>query len=582
MRIARTRFVRPLWRTRGSIGQGPSVVDVPSASPITAPARTGLGRRRPTGEPPALPRRVSRSTPLYVVLLAFVIGLWVVLLIPAGARVVTRVDNALIGTLEPVRNALLDDVMLAIHAFGSEWTFRLIAWPTLIIVLALRRFQRLVVLLGATLVVVALNAQMSAVIGRMRPIDLDAVASWVGYSHPSVPVAGLALALAGALYTLAPAGPWRNRGAWVAAAAVAMLVVSRVYLAVDHPTDALAGAITGVAIPVIAFRLLTPDEIMPVSYRRGRRAHLDIRGRRTDAIVAALGAQLGLAVVDVEPFAEAGSAGSTPLRIRVVEPSGRERVVFGKLYANVHLRSDRWYKLARAVMYGRLEDERSFNTVRRLVEYEDHMLRVARDAGIPTVEPYGFAEITPEREYLLLTEFLDDAQPIGAANVDDTVIAEALSTVRSMWSAGLAHRDIKPANVLVRDDHVVLIDFAFAAMRPSPWREAVDLANMMFTLALFSSPTVVYEHATRFFSPDEVAEALAASRSVTIPTQLRSMLKRDGRDIASAFRELAPRRPSVSIQRWTVRRVALTAGVVVSAFVAVLLVAGYLNVAGLL
>ena len=42
-----------------------------------------------------------------------------------------------------------------------------------------------------------------------------------------------------------------------------------------------------------------------------------------------------------------------------------------------------------------------------------------------------------------------------------------------MWDAGLAHRDIKPANLLVRDGRLLLIDVAFAEVRPTPWRQAV-------------------------------------------------------------------------------------------------------------
>ena len=164
-----------------------------------------------------------------------------------------------------------------------------------------------------------------------------------------------------------------------------------------------------------------------------------------------------------------------------------ETVLFGKLYALSHLRSDRWYKLARTVIYGRLEDEKPFSTVRRLVEYEDHLLRLMRDAGLPTPAPYGFAEITPEREYLIVMEFFAGAREMRQIQVDDQVIDDALRVVRRMWDAGMAHRDIKPSNVLVRGSRVLLIDVAFAAVRPTPWRQAVDLANMMLTLALGST-----------------------------------------------------------------------------------------------
>ena len=70
------------------------------------------------------------------------------------------------------------------------------------------------------------------------------------------------------------------------------------------------------------------------------------------------------------------------------------RVLFGKLYALTHLRADRWYKLGRMMLYGALEDEKPFNSVRRLVEYEDYMLRLMADVGVPSAAPYGFVELT--------------------------------------------------------------------------------------------------------------------------------------------------------------------------------------------
>ena len=84
-----------------------------------------------------------------------------------------------------------------------------------------------------------------------------------------------------------------------------------------------------------------------------------------------------------------------------------------------HVRADRWYKLGRTILYGRLEDEAPFQSVRRLVEYEDYALRLVRDAGIHTAAAYGIVEMTPEREYLLVTEFFDGAKEIGDVEVDD-------------------------------------------------------------------------------------------------------------------------------------------------------------------
>jgi tRNA A-37 threonylcarbamoyl transferase component Bud32 len=259
----------------------------------------------------------------------------------------------------------------------------------------------------------------------------------------------------------------------------------------------------------------------------------------------------------VAPVGLEGSGGSTPLKLRVIDEDGGERSIFAKLYARSHVRADRWYKLGRMILYGSLEDETPFQTVRRFVEYEDYALRLLGEEGFPTPKAYGIAEITPEREYLIAMEFFDGAVEIGDAEVDDGVIDQALTMIRRMWDIGLAHRDIKPANLMVRDGELKLIDVFFVQVRPSPWRQAVDLANMMLVLALRSDPDRVYEHALRYFTPDELAEAFAAARGVASPTQLQQSLKFDGRDLLKRFRTLAPHRAPIGIQRWSVRRVLL-------------------------
>jgi tRNA A-37 threonylcarbamoyl transferase component Bud32 len=345
---------------------------------------------------------------------------------------------------------------------------------------------------------------------------------------------------------------------WAVAALVTLVALARLHLGVDSPSDILIAGLIAVSVGVTAFRVFAPSEVFPVTYRRGRTAHLDVTGARGEAIRRAARDQLGLAVSEIQPVGLSGSAGSTPLRLRVEGASPQH--LFGKLYSRTHLRSDRWYKLGRELLYGRLEDEKPFNTVRRLVQQEDYALRVFRDAGVHSPEPYGFVELTPEREYMLVAEFLDDAVELGDADVDDALIDEALHLVRILWNNGLAHRDIKPANLMVRDGHIALIDVAFAELRPTPWRQAVDLANMMLCLALRSSPRQVYDRARLQFSVEEISEAFAAARGLALPSQLRRALSADARDVHGEFLGLLPERPRpIKVQRWTMRRVAVAA-----------------------
>jgi len=119
-----------------------------------------------------------------------------------------------------------------------------------------------------------------------------------------------------------------------------------------------------------------------------------------------------------------------------------------------------------------------------------------------------------------------------------------------------------------------VIDVFFVQVRPSPWRQAVDLANMMMVLALRTDATRVYEQALAYFTPDEIAEAFAATRGVASPTQLRTMMKAQGRDLLAEFRALAPARKPIGIQRWSVRRILLTLAVLLGLFLAVSFVVG--------
>jgi membrane-associated phospholipid phosphatase/tRNA A-37 threonylcarbamoyl transferase component Bud32 len=546
---------------------------------VEAPATVTRARprRRPSGEPPPLPRKLNASGKLWLALaVTVIVALTLGTLWRQLAVNVTVADSWLLDGIVSLRTDPLTSVMKVAGGLATLPALRVMWYATLLVLVIWRRWRHLFVWIGAMVVVQIVSSGLVHLIQRPRPVGVEILGPWEGFAMPSRPMAVLAATLVGGLYSLVPSGRWRQIGKYVVAAVLLVTALSRLYLAQENPSDALNGIILGVAIPLAAFRLLVPNEVFPVSYHRGRTAHLDVSGRRHDAIVKALHDQLGVIPVEIKPFGLAGSGGSTPLRVKV--KGDPDTYLFCKLYSAIHLRSDRWYKLGRTLMYGRLEDEKAFNTVRRLVQYEDYILRLLRDAGLPSAEPYGIVEITPEREYMLVTEFMEGAVEIGEAEVDDSIIDQGLMIVRRLWDAGLAHRDIKPANLLVRDGKLLLVDPAFAEVRPSPWRQAVDLGNMMLVLALRTDAKRVYERARRLFSDEEIAEAFAATRGLTMPTQLRGLIRQQGRDLHGEFTHLLPvRLPPVKIQRWSVRRVALTIGVALGTLVLVFAAYGVLK-----
>ena len=511
-------------------------------------------RRRPTGAPPPLPHPVSATTRAWLVLAVVVLAGVVVISVRAPSlRLDDQVNTTVLRLFARARTPWLTGIARGISVAGSGWGATAVGLSVVALAMAFRRWRHLLIFVCSLAFLELAGYWINRELTRPRPYGVPIIAGWAGYSAPALPAGILTTLLIGIAYCLVVPGRPRTCAKAAIAVVVTVFCLACLYLAVDHVDDMLLGVALGVAIPVTAFRFFTPNEVIPVAYRRGNTAHVDVTGARGEAIRQGIRDQLGLTVTGITPVGLASSAGSTPLRLRT--EGGPDRYLFAKLYTKGHVRADRWYKIWRTILYGSLEDEHPFQTVRRLAEYEDYALRLLRDAGIAVARPYGIVEITPEREYLLVTEYFDGAVEIGGADLDDQVIDQGLRLIRALWDAGVAHRDIKPGNLMVRAGQLLLIDVAFAQVRPSPWRQAVDLGNMMLVLAVRTDPGRVYRRALDYFTEAELAEAFAATRGVASPTQLRAFIKRDPRDLLAEFRALAPQQKPIVLQRWSPRRV---------------------------
>src|SRR6266487_1669396 len=343
----------------------------------------GLIRRRPSGARPPLPKNLRGAARFWLVMISLlVVAPFLGLGAAAGSgSYVGEINDAARKVFEHAHSAGLTALIGALSLLGSVWTLGIVRLVTCAVLVIFRRWQHLLAFAGSVLVVgwVVHATTPAGTPGTPLPTGVGAVAGALG---PSAAVAGLAVTAVGIAYALVPPGRARRLALAGGGVLLAALSVARLSGGGDL-SGVVTGAIVGVAIPLVLFRLLAPERSFPVSYRRGKSAHLPVDGPRGQAIRRALADQLGIQVAG--------------------EP---EAAVFGKLYALTHLRSDRWYKLGRMMLYGALEDEKPFNSVRRLVEYEDYMLRLMADVGVPSAAPCGFVELTPEREYLLVAEFL--------------------------------------------------------------------------------------------------------------------------------------------------------------------------------
>jgi membrane-associated phospholipid phosphatase len=292
------------------------------------PTETTRPTRRPSGEPPALPHHLRTSGIGWLLATVLLVGAAMVVFSggPSSgvAMTVTVADDAVVRWLADLDAPGVVGAFRALAAVCSGAVLSIVANTLIITLVVLRRFRHLIIWLGViTVLQVGAGILLAARAHRPRPFGADIRAGWSGWAMPSLPMTLFTAGLVAILYSLVPEGRWRSAGKWVATTVVVMVGLSRVALGVDAPSDVLVGAVLGVTVPLLAFRWFTPNEVFPVSYRRGRTAHLDVEGARGQAIRRALHDQLGVTADEVTPFGLAGSAGSTPLRISVPEDPPR-------------------------------------------------------------------------------------------------------------------------------------------------------------------------------------------------------------------------------------------------------------------
>ncbi|MGY1739617.1 MULTISPECIES: phosphatase PAP2 family protein [unclassified Blastococcus] len=550
------------------------------------PAPAGGGTRRPSWPGGAVRRPSGRDRPQHRPVPP-VVWAWTVAVAAATALLVVWSGRP--GGLPPLDRAATDllvpggrppDLAADLARFGARVGYRALWLPTVLVLVWTARWRHLLVYLGLVSGVAAVAAFAAGEAVLVRAVREEVTGSPDPFDLSAWPDVVLATVAVGTLYVLTPAGRARRWGWAAVVVLLAVCVAPRIALGLDDASTAVAGAVVGCGAAVVVTTLLAPEDAFPVTYRRRGKAHLALDGQRVARVRAALRDQLGLELDSIEPYRLDGSAGSTPCRLLLA--GDVPGVLFGKLYSLTHLRSDRWYKLFRVLRYGRLEDEAPFASVRRLVEHEDYMLRLLRDGGVRVPAPVGVVEVVPGGEYLLVTELVPGAVEILASGMDDAVVDDALHQIRRLWAAGAAHRDVKPSNVLAQGDRVVLVDVSFGELRPSRWRQAVDLANMLLICALVVPPGRVLDRARRLFTDAELAEAFATTSALTVPRQLRRLLEADGRDLEAHFRDRLPAHPRIRVQRWSARRVLLALGTVGGALLAAGVVALNLRAGGLL
>ena len=262
---------------------------------------------------------------------------------------------------------------------------------------------------------------------RPRPYDVTIIGRWQGYSLPSATVAIVSFTVVGLIYMLVGAGLLAMSPSGSGSPLWRSSLRRRMYLGVDHPFDVLVGAALGVAIPLIG----------SASSRRTRSSRSPTtRARRPTSTSAAVGARPSASRPGAaRPDGPRHQAGR-PRRLRRIDAAaaprrGRPRHVPVRQALRDEPRPRR--PLVQAGTHHLVRPLRGRDAVPigpppRPVRG----LRAPRHArrGDADRRAAGIVQLTPEREYLFVTEFFDGAVEIGEAEVDDRS-----STKAWRWSA---------------------------------------------------------------------------------------------------------------------------------------------------
>ena len=264
-------------------------------------------RRRPSGEPPPLPREDRWTRWIWVLAAVLLAGLALGVLL-RGTGVVQAADQAVLSWFANARLPPLVGTARAAHLLTAFAVVLGLRVATVAVLVWYRRFRHLVVFL-ATLVVT------DWVVARLLFVPLPAPEVRVmvdagGYAFPSRAVTALAMTAYAMLFVLIPRGPVRDRLRIGVAAALTLVILAELLLAADYLSAMAYAAVLAPCVADVAFRWLVPEEGFPITYRRGgTAAHLDLGGRRRDAIVQAMADQLDLHVAKVEESDWRGRAG---------------------------------------------------------------------------------------------------------------------------------------------------------------------------------------------------------------------------------------------------------------------------------
>ena len=374
-----------------------------------------------------------------------------------------------------------------------------------VVTLRYRRYRVLLGLAGSAVLAGAVVIGIIELAGGQRPRALAAGAGpWPWLTGASL--AGPAVAAAAVACTVA-AAPWLARP-WRRAAWIVLWLAAGVRLITGTASPAevvlaFAAGVTAGAAALVVFGV--PD-------RRAGPAE----------IAAALGSA-GLPVARVEPAAVAAK-GSRPFTAATQDG----RALFIKVLGADQRDADLLYRAWRFIRLRDVGDTRPAASLIQAAEHQALVAVMAQRAGV-AVPAVRQVITTADGSAVLAMDRVDgrSLDLIPARRVDDAMLRQLWTQVDTLHRARIAHRSLRAANIMVDGTaRPWIVDFSFAELGATQRQIALDVAELLASLAVIAGADRAVAAAAAVIGPDGVAAAVPLLQPLALSAGTRRAIAR--------------------------------------------------------
>ncbi len=478
-------------RASGTVTGEPSV----AVSPRMRPAASEPGTR-PRGRVLAPARYRHPGDVIRLVAAASVLAVAVVIaaLLPVLLRPAAAAITA-VGPATAAGRVLTGLVQVTIAAA---------ALVLLAAALRYRRFRVLATVAGGFVVAAAVMAGISYLAGPGGSAGLPAglrQGSWLtgaGFPDPAV--------LAGLAAVAVAAAPWLSRP-WRRAAWVVLLLIGAARLVTGGllPLQLVLALATGVTVGaglLVVFGV--PDRRMGPA---GVAAALRAGGVPVGQVSGPLGTAKGS-----RPFAAV---------------TGDGRALFVKVFGSDQRDADLLYRAWRGIRLRGVGDTRPAASLFKAVEHEALLAVMAERAGVAV--PHVGQVIRAGDGSVLLTMELVAGQcldEVPADRITDQLAGSLWREVNRLHRARIAHRSLHGTNIMISQNGCPrLVDFSFAELAATSRQRAIDVAELLTSLASRIGPDRAVATAAAAIGTDGVTTAVPLLQPLALSASTRREIK---------------------------------------------------------